>query len=366
MRATEMPCQAGAGVTLVPALTRRMFMVGVSLAAAMPAHASDLFDAVVEKQGAKGAFTSVAAAIAAAPTDAVRPWRIRIGEGVWQEKLLIKRRAIHLVGAGRGRTILSHGAASGLVRPEGGGNYGTYGSASLTVEAADFQASGLTVRNDFDYVGNLGSQMVNGAQAVALALGPGADRSILRDVEILGHQDSFYLRSGRALVENSLITGSVDFIFGGAAALLRHCEIRARFRPGEAVQGFVAAPSTPENQPVGLVFRSCRLTRETGVPDGSVYLGRPWRAGGNMQLLGACTYLDCWMDAHIHPEGWTSMGYTGPDGTRRQLAPQEARLFEHQSRGPGAGLASTTRRFLAAGDLAGFADTSIWGDWRPA
>lgn len=348
-----------------PAFTRRMFMVGVSLAAVMPTHASEPFDAVVEKQGGGDVFTSVAAAIAAAPAESARAWRIRIGEGVWQEKLLVKRPAIHLVGVGRGRTILSFGAASGLTRPDGG-SYGTYGSASLTVEAADFQASGLTVRNDFDYIGNLGNQMINGAQAVALALGPGADRSILRDLEILGHQDSFYLRSGRALVENCLITGSVDFIFGGAAALIRHSEIRSRLRPGETVQGFVAAPSTPESQPVGLVFRSCRLTRETGLPDGSVYLGRPWRAGGNMQLLGACTYLDCWMDAHIHPEGWTSMGYTGPDRTRRQLTPAEARLFEHRSEGPGVGPASTTRRFLATGDLAGFTDTSIWGDWRPA
>ena len=131
------------------------------------------------------------------------------------------------------------------------------------------------------------------------------------------------------------------------------------------VQGFVAAPSTPEAVPAGLVFDQCRLTREAGLPKHSVYLGRPWRAGGNMKLTGFAAYVDCWMDDHVHPDGWTAMGYTNPAGVRTQLTPQEARLFEARSRGPGAGLARPTRRSLAD-EAASRLTKMMFGGWRPA
>lgn len=363
-----MPFRAEAGGMPVAAFTRRMFMVGVSLATAMPAHASILAgkpaDAVVEKQGGEKSYSNVAAALAAAPDDD-RPWHIRIGEGLWDEKIYIRRPNIWLSGAGPGRTILTHGHASGTPKP-GGGTWGTYGSSAITVEAADFRATGISFRNHFDYVANHRQPLVKGEQAVALALGRGADRSWLRNVEVMGHQDSLYLHSGRVLIEDSLIAGGVDFIFGGAAALIRRCEIRSRWRADEGIQGFVAAPSTHQDQKLGFVFRDCRLTREAGVSDRSVYLGRPWRAGGNMQLLGAAAFLDCWMDGHIHPDGWTSMGYTNPEGVRTQLTPQEARFFEHGTRGPGRGPARDTRRILAKADLAIFNEKAIRGDWEPA
>ncbi|WP_051330615.1 pectinesterase family protein [Niveispirillum irakense] len=368
MRADNVPFQAEASGMPAAAFTRRVFMVGVSLAAAMPVHASILtgkpVDAIVEKKGAAGSFTSVAAALAAAP-DNDQPWHIRIGEGLWDEKLHIRRAHVWLSGAGAGRTILTHGDASGAPKP-GGGTWGTYGSSSVLVEAPDFRASGISFRNHFDYIANQRQPLVNGAQAVALALGRGADRSWLRNVEVMGHQDSLYLQSGRVLIEDSLIAGSVDFIFGGAAALIRRCEIRSRWRAEEGIQGFVAAPSTHQDQKLGFVFRDCRLTREAGVPDHSTYLGRPWRAGGNMQLLGAAAFLDCWMDGHIHPDGWTSMGYTNPEGVRTYLTPQEARFFEHGTRGPGKGPAADTRRILADADLSIFTEKAVRGDWEPA
>ncbi|OYQ31693.1 hypothetical protein CHU95_21390 [Niveispirillum lacus] len=349
------------------AMNRRLFLAGVAVAGILPppAIAAAQPDVRVEKAGRAGTFRSVADALAAAPSDPAKPWHIAIGPGIWEEKLRITRPHVTLSGAGRDRTILTYSIAAGMKRPDKG-NWGTYGSSAVTVEAPDFTATRLSIRNDFDYVANtLRPDGINGAQAVALALGPGADRSVLRDVAIIGHQDSLYLRAGRTLVADSLIAGSVDFIFGGAAALIRHCEIRSRRRPGDGVQGFVSAPSTHQAQSVGFVFRNCRLTREQGLPDGSVYLGRPWRAGGNMDLLGASAFIDCWMDAHIHPDGWTSMGYAR-NGARAQLTPEEARLFEFGSQGPGSGSASRSRRLLSTADLATFDTSNIWGDWQPA
>jgi pectinesterase len=345
-------------------LTRRAFCGGLLLAGAAPLRAyaapAPRFDAVVRRTG--GTHPSLSAALAAAPPGD-QPWRILLGRGRWEEKFTVSRPNVEIRGEDRQRTILTTAFASGHPKP-GGGTYGTYGSATLTVEAPGFTLRDLTVENGFDYAANLRSRAVANAQAVALALGNAADRSLIESVDLLGHQDTFYLRAGRALVRDCLVAGSIDFIFGGAAARFEGCEIRSRLRPGEALQGYVAAPSTHRDQPAGLVFDRCRLTREPGLPDASVWLGRPWRAGGNTALRGAAAYLHCWMDAHIHPEGWTSMNYRLPNGYQMRFEPGDARFFERGSRGPGARRAPS-RRQLGSNEAQAFSRAAMFGDWRP-
>ena len=340
-------------------LDRRSVCIGLGAwTAAVPAIArSPQPDAVVRRRG--GTHASLAAALADAPAGTA-PYHILLGAGRWQEKLVVTRPNLLLTGESRRGTVLTSAVASGHPRP-GGGNWGTFGSATLTVEATGFTARNLTIANGFDYPANLRSRAVADAQAVALALGTHADRGLIEHVDLIGHQDTFYLRAGRALIRDCLIAGSIDFIFGGAAALFEGCEIRSRLRPGETLQGYVAAPSTPRDQRFGLVFDRCRLTREAGGRDGSVWLGRPWRAGGNPALLGAAAWLDCWMDRHIAAEGWTSMGYKGPAGYPMTLAPDDARLFEYRSRGPGAA-AHPARRQL---DQAEAARAGTFGAWNP-
>ncbi|HEY0115813.1 MAG TPA: pectinesterase family protein [Allosphingosinicella sp.] len=284
--------------------------------------------------GPNGSHATLGAALAAAPAGSA-PYRILLERGEWEERVVVRRPNIRLTGAGAGVTILHASTSAGDSKP-GGGTWGTYGSGTLTVEAPGFQARRMTIANRFDYLARLAAGASN-TQAVALVLGDAADMSLIDQVEIVGHQDSFYLRAGRALVRDSLISGSIDFIFGGALAWFRRCELRSRLRPGQAVQGYVAAPSTPRVQPLGLVFDQCRLTREPGVADHSVFLGRPWRAGGDLSRTGAAAYLDCWMDSHIGPSGWAPMGYRGRGGYPMVMEPGDGRFFEWSSRGPGAG-----------------------------
>lgn len=343
-------------------ISRRAVCAGLAAAAAGAGplrSAATPFDAVVRKSG--GTHDSLGAALADAPAG-TEPYRILLGRGRWEEKLTVGRPNVDLVGEDRRGTVIGSAVAAGHDKP-GGGKWGTFGSATLTVEAPDFSARNLTVENGFDYAANLRTGSIQGLQAVALALGNSADRSRIEQCDLIGHQDTFYLRAGRALVRDCFITGNVDFIFGGAAALFERCEIRSRVRPGEEIQGFVAAPSTPRLQPVGLVFDRCRLSREAGLPDSSVWLGRPWRAGGDTALLGAAAYLDCWMDSHIHPGGWTWMGYRGPGGFPMRLEPLDARLFESRSRGPGA-RRGPGRRQLAAAQTAAYRLYPLSGDWH--
>ena len=92
---------------------------------------------------------------------------------------------------------------------------------------------------------------------------------------------------------------------------------------------------------------------------------KPQRQGRCLsRRVVARRFLRCWMDAHIRPDGWTSMGFTDPQGEKRQFQPGEARLFEFASRGPGAGPAATNRRLLTQDEAAHFTPRAILGDWR--
>ena len=346
-------------------MDRRTLLAGAAaLTAAPSAQAAPRVIFTVSKSGRRGTLPTLAAALAAARASS-RPARIQLEPGLYEEKLHIDVPGLHLAGAGPA-SIVSFGAAAGLIDPQGR-KWGTGGSATLTVTAPGVTLSSLTIRNSFDYLENARTGAVGGAQAVALSIARGADRAIIRDCAIEGYQDTLYVQeSCRALFSGCTISGNVDFIFGGAIAIFENCEIRSRFVPGAEVQGFVAAPSTPVEVPVGFVFRNCRLTREAGLPDDSVWLGRPWRAGGNMRLTGAALFDGCWMDSHIRRDGWTWMGYTDPDGVRRRLTPAEARLLEHASTGPGAGPAAVTRKLLDSAQLRWFSRGNAFGDWRPA
>ncbi|MEG3164357.1 pectinesterase family protein [Sphingomonas sp. PB2P19] len=290
------------------------------------------------------------------------PVQIDVEPGTYREKLHVARPGVTLAGTGPG-VVIVYGAAAGHRAPDGK-PYGTGRTATLTVDTADVTLRDITIRNDFDYIADTVSHASGGAQAVALSIARTADRVAVERCAIEGYQDTLYV-DARALFRRCRIVGGVDFIFGGAAAVFSGCEIVTRHVPKAIDNGFVAAPSTLASDRFGLVFDRCHLTREAGVPDGSTWLGRPWRAGGNMAILGAAAFLRCHLDAHIKAEGWTGMGFTDPAGVRRTLAPEDARLFELRSRGPGAGPAAPTRRRLTDAQAVGFTHDAILQGWAP-
>ncbi|HEY0504810.1 MAG TPA: pectinesterase family protein [Lysobacter sp.] len=321
-------------------------------------------------------FSTIGDAIATAPIDGKRPFRILVTRGRRHEKLVIDRPNVHLIGEDRAGSVLSFDAAAGMKRPDGEA-WGTWGCASVTVRAPDFRAQDLTIENAFDYVGNLVAPRFepigpNGAQAVALMLDAGADRCAFERVDFAGHQDTLFADAGRSFFRDCRIGGSVDFVFGGGNALFEHCQLHSRFRPGKERQGYVAVPCTPSAQAFGLTFVRCRLTRDAQVADGSVALGRAWRPGrtfpdgkyGDPDAVGAAVYLDCWMDAHIDARGWDEMGYAARNGQRVMLPPGAARLFEHDSRGPGAHR-SASRRQLPRERVAAYARERVLDGWQP-
>lgn len=334
---------------------RRAFLAG-AISFPLAARAEERWDAVVDPRT-----DTLGKALEQAAATGGRRFRILVRPGTLVEKLTIVTPNVTIVGSGPD-TVLSFGTYAGLPHPEGG-TWGTGRTGTLTIAAPGVSLGNLTIRNSFDYVGARRDGAGNGAQAVALVIGREADRTSIENCVLEGYQDTLYVQ-GRSHLAACRIVGGVDFIFGGAAAWFERCEIVTRHVPGATEFGYVTAPSTPLAQDFGLIFSHCRLLRERGVTDRSTWLGRPWRAGGDMALTGQSVFLDCWMDAHIKREGWTWMGYKGPDGEQRRLTPQEARLFEHASRGPGAGPAVPTRRMLGSNSAARFTRDAVLGGWN--
>jgi len=340
----------------MPMPTRRLVVGGLLAATPTMAAASASYDAVVQRPGdpardAGPTYPSLSAAIAAAPADGGRPFRILITRGIWNEQVVVDRPFIHLFGEDRAGSVINHLAASGLAAPDGR-MWGTFRTPTLFVRAPDFRAERLTINNAFDGLSEMskpdGLHSHNGAgpQAVALMMDKGSDRAAVVDCDILSYQDTLFTDAGATLFERCMIAGSYDFIFGGGRAWFERCEIRSRLRPVDPVEGYITAPSTPIEQPYGLVFNDCRLIRDAGVQRHSVFLGRPWRPSsvfadgryGDPRFTGSAIFLNCWMDDHVAPAGWTEMWYTGRDGNpRTMLQPEDARFATSGNRGPGAG-----------------------------
>lgn len=320
-------------------------------------------------------------ALAAAPDNAAQPWIIAIRPGRYREKLTVTKPNIAFVGAGRDTTVITFDAFAGQDRPDGQGKWGTGGSATVTVKAADFSSRGLTIANEFDYLANdrkdpTSSDRVGASQAVAVMLDNGADRSLFQDVALTGYQDTLYANAGRSLFDGCHISGNVDFIFGAGAAFFENCDIVSRHRgsAGTLPAGFVTAPSTMLDQQSGLIFINCRLSKEgSDIPAGSHYLGRPWHPTKSFpegryadpNAVGVSVFMNCHLDDHIAAEGWTAMQGTALTGPRKWFTPlEDARFSEFANTGPGARI-NDKRPQLDEQKAKTYSMANVLGDWQP-
>ena len=249
------------------------------------------YDLVVD-QNQQGDFTSISAALHAAPIRSDTPFTIYIKNGFYQEKLVIpaEKTNIVLVSESRDQVILSYDDHSGK------GDINTFTSYTVKVAGNGFQAHDLTIQNTAGFTAG---------QAVALHLE--SDLVVISNCRILGHQDTLFAdgTSSRQYFTNCNIEGTTDFIFGSSTACFENCHIHSK------KDSHVTAASTSENQEFGYVFYQCRLTAEPGLEN--VSLGRPWR------LFAAVAYLECEIGSHIKAEGWHNWSKPEREATVRYL-----------------------------------------------
>ncbi|KAK0596668.1 hypothetical protein LWI29_017885 [Acer saccharum] len=74
--------------------------------------------------------------------------------------------------------------------------------------------------------------------------------------DMLAYQDTLYVHSNRQYYINCLVAGTVDFIFGNAAAVLQDCDIHAR-KPNSGQKNMLTAQGrTDANQNTGIVIQN--------------------------------------------------------------------------------------------------------------
>ncbi|XP_076883983.1 pectinesterase-like [Bidens hawaiensis] len=240
---------------------------------------------VVVAADGSGDFTTVSAAVAAAPSLSTR-YVIRIAAGVYRENVNIPsgKRNIMFLGSGRTTTIITGS------RSVAGGST-TFNSATVAAVGAGFLARDITFQNTAGPSGN---------QAVALRVG--SDLSAFYQCDMLAYQDTLYVHSNRQFYINCFIAGTVDFIFGNAAAVFQDCDIHAR-RPNPNQRNMVTAQGRSDpNQNTGIVIQKSRIgaTSDLRAVQGSfpTYLGRPWREYSRTVVMQS-TISDV-----INPAGW--------------------------------------------------------------
>ena len=246
------------------------------------------YDAVVDKTGAGGAYTTIQAALNAAPNNSATPWIIFIKNGKYREKITVAstKTFIQLIGESVANVFVYYDDPATVL--------GTQNSASFSVNGNDFTAINITFANTYG----------DGSQAVAVLVN--ADRAAFKNCRFLGNQDTLYLKGSGApkhYFRNCYIDGNVDFIFGSSIAVFDSCIVYAKTRPSTS-SSFITAPNTPVGQSYGFLFRDNKFMNNVGGT--SYYLSRPWPSPSEAGTRQKTVLLSCLLSSHIQPAGWTT------------------------------------------------------------
>ncbi|XP_071741980.1 pectinesterase-like [Rutidosis leptorrhynchoides] len=241
---------------------------------------------VVVAADGSGDFTTVSAAVAAAPSSSSTRYVIRIAPGVYKENVNIPsgKRNLMFLGSGRTTTIITGS------RSVAGGST-TFNSATVAAVGDGFLARDITFQN---------TAGPSGHQAVAIRVG--SDLSAFYKCDMIAYQDTLYVHSNRQFYVNCFISSTVDFIFGNAAVVFQDCDIQAR-RPNPNQKNMVTAQGrTDPNQNTGIVIQKSRIgaTSDLQAVLGSfpTYLGRPWKQYSRTVVMQST------ISNVINPAGW--------------------------------------------------------------
>ncbi|KAH7662171.1 Pectinesterase protein [Dioscorea alata] len=265
---------------------------------------------VVAKDGS-GKFTTVQEALNSVPDNGNTRYVIYVKKGVYQETVRLEKQKknVMIVGDGMNATVIT-------------------GSLNFVDGTTTFNSATLAAVGDGLILQDLKIENTAGAikhQAVALRVG--ADRSVINRCNIEGYQDTLYTHSLRQFYRDSIISGTVDFIFGDAAVVFQNCKLVAR-RPLDNQQNLVTAQGRIDpNQNTGISIQNCQIIPSSDLKQaaGAIksYLGRPWKE------YSRTVFMQSYIDSHIDPKGWLEW-----DG---QFALTTLFYGEYMNKGPGAG-----------------------------
>ncbi|VFQ59613.1 unnamed protein product [Cuscuta campestris] len=250
-----------------------------------PAVNGSAVDLVVAKDGS-GNFTTVGEALGAAPNSSATRFVIYIKAGAYFENVEVEKKKtnIMLVGDGIGKTLIK-GNRSVV------DGWTTFRSATVAAVGNGFLAKGITFEN---YAGPEKHQ--------AVAVRSGSDLSAFFNCSFVAYQDTLYVHSLRQFFRDCDIYGTVDFIFGNAAAVFQNCNLYARKPLANQKNIFTAQGRDDPNQNTGISVLNSKIAAAADlVPVQSSfknYLGRPWKE------YSRTVFMLSNIEGLIDPAGW--------------------------------------------------------------
>lgn len=253
-----------------------------------------LFDAVVAKDGS-GDYTSIRAAVKAAPKNRVEPWIIFVKNGTYEELVRVAKDQpyISLVGEDINKTILKFSITSNGGHERDNANFKEAEGQGpvLVTNAPNFYLHNMTVINSWGYDKQAGPQ--------ALALGSYADRFAIFNANLKSYQDTWQTGSDehRHYARRSYIEGAVDFIYCSGDMVLDSCTL-GLCRDGSVI----VAPSHGAGVQYGYVFRDTKIvSSKPGVLRTKNSYGRPWHNFPRTSFINTT-----WSkDVQFTTAGWT-------------------------------------------------------------
>ncbi|KAG0591604.1 hypothetical protein KC19_1G187500 [Ceratodon purpureus] len=246
---------------------------------------------IVVDQSGTGNYKTINEAFNAVPLHNKNPITIKVNAGTYNERVVVPKSKwrITLQGAGRDVTKITSKSAAGETGT-------TYTTSTFGVSAPYFTARNISFENS--------SPPPNGgAQQQAVALRTTGDFNAFYGCAFYGQQDTLYDDRGRHYFKDTLVVGSVDFIFGDGKSLYKNCELRVLPSGGGSL---TAQKRLSLSEDTGYSFVNCKVT---GSGPATVYLGRAW--GPYSRVVFAFTEFA----NIINPVGWYNWGDAAREGT---------------------------------------------------
>lgn len=234
---------------------------------------------------------------------------IAISAGNYHEKIKLIGKNIKVIGLGKVKiTYGAHATQLGNDHQP----IGTFNTASFLCVGTNIEFNNISFENSSGFGKKIG-------QAVACYVH--GDHITFEHCNFMGWQDTLLLgplpakdlkgnvmntpitsmpkhNLYRYKFTNCILTGNVDFIFGGGSGLFTNCIIKTR--PNESGSNYVAAPCTDQSSLYGFVFLNCIFEPTVDSKTCETFLGRPWRPNGKSFLI------DCEIKKHVIKEGWST------------------------------------------------------------
>lgn len=189
------------------------------------------------------------------------------------------------------------------------------------------------------------------AKHQAVALRCDSDLSVFYRCAFEGYQDTLYAHSLRQFYRDCRVMGTVDFVFGNAAAVFQGCLLLARLPLPAQKNSVTAQGRLDANMTTGFAFQFCNVSAHdellaaaasgggagNGTGNGTAaavfptqtYLGRPWKQYSRV------VFMQSYIGGVVRPEGWLAW-----DG---EFALDTLFYGEYMNTGPGAGVGARVR-----------------------